>query len=175
VSVLRIAHRLDFPVMRAFALKQLEDITSSVDKIVLAHEFGIDAWLKPAYVCICTSQALVSDDEIDRLGFNLFKKVARARNRLSSMPAEVPSERAKRVVEDEFDLVADEPLRAVSPGLPGASTAPASIPDPPQPAPALASEPSGTLGGAFGFGGGSYGASSVFGTAYGAPHKKEKK
>jgi hypothetical protein len=84
ISVLRVAHRFGFTSMRMFAIKHLSSLTSSVDRIVLAHEFGIEEWLKPAYSEVCMSPDLVSDADIRRLGFELFMKIARMRDGLKA-------------------------------------------------------------------------------------------
>jgi hypothetical protein len=101
VSVLGVAHRFNFASMRALAIRQLDSLTSCVDRIVLARQFGVDDWLRPAYTQVCMMRALISDEDIDRLGLELFKKVARARNRLSSTPCP-KSEPAEKVVEAIF-------------------------------------------------------------------------
>jgi hypothetical protein len=83
-SILRVAHRFGFASQRKFAIKQLLALTSPIDRIVLAHEFGVNEWLKPAYVEVSTAREFVSDADIDRLGLDVFKKLARVRDRLKA-------------------------------------------------------------------------------------------
>jgi hypothetical protein len=68
--------------MRAFAIRQLDGLTSCVDRIVNALEFDVEEWLKPAYTMVCTTPQLIADEDIDRLGLDVFKKIARARDTL---------------------------------------------------------------------------------------------
>lgn len=113
ISILRVAHRIGFASMRAFAVKHLSNITTAVDRIVLAHEFGVDDWIKSAYVEVCKAPQFISEEDIDRLGFELFRKIARVRDMLkdfivpSNSPFGMPSPPepdAAAIVEDVFQL-----------------------------------------------------------------------
>jgi hypothetical protein len=108
VSVLRLAHRFDFASMRTLAIKQLSGLTTAVDRILLAREFAMDDWLRPAYIDICTMPDLIPDEDIGRLGLELFQKLARARDKLKSFPA-FPIGSATRIVNETFQLCPAEP------------------------------------------------------------------
>jgi hypothetical protein len=108
ISVLRVAHRFGFAAIRALAIEQLAPITTAVDRIVLAREFGVREWLKPAYVEVCTSAALLEDEDADRLGFELFKKIVRVRHGISTLAAG-PNEEVENTIEDVFQLRLPEP------------------------------------------------------------------
>jgi hypothetical protein len=103
VSVLKVAHRFNFRSVHALAIKQLTGSTTSVDKIVLAREFGVDEWLPDAYREVCVMPSLPSDEDCNRLGFDTFKKVARARDTLSAFTPTADFE-VRRVVQDVFQL-----------------------------------------------------------------------
>jgi hypothetical protein len=103
ISVLKVAHRFDFASVRALAIRLLTPLTTPVDKIVLAREHGVREWLAGAYRDVCVSPSLPSDAECDRLGFDTFKRVARARDTLS-MFAPTAEYDVRRVVQDVFQL-----------------------------------------------------------------------
>jgi hypothetical protein len=103
VSLLRLAHRFDFASMRTLATKQLFGLTSAVDRILLAREFAVDEWLRPAYIDICTMPDLIPDEDIARLGLELFQKLARARDKLKSFSVS-PTDNATRIVNETFQL-----------------------------------------------------------------------
>jgi hypothetical protein len=108
ISVLRVAHRFGFAAIRALAIEQLAPLTTAVDRIVLAREFDVREWLKPAYIEVYTSAALLEDVDADRLGFELFKKIVRVRHGISTLAAR-PSEEVENTVEDVFQLCLPEP------------------------------------------------------------------
>jgi hypothetical protein len=93
--------------MRRLAIKQLVNLTTPVDRIMLVREFSVDEWLVPALAAVCEAPALISNADIDRIGLELFKKVARARDSLSTM-AKQPVGKAVRVVRDVFELAENE-------------------------------------------------------------------
>jgi hypothetical protein len=98
--------------MRAFAIKRLVDLTSCIDKIVLAREYDVDEWLKGAYVEVCKMDKLPSDEDCDRLGFDLFKKIARARESVRVSPSNKNAV-IEVVVEDLFGLAPSLPIESV--------------------------------------------------------------
>jgi hypothetical protein len=90
--------------MRAFAIKRLVPLTSCIDKIVLAREYDVDEWLKGVNVKACKMDKLPSDKDCDRLGFDLFKKIARA---WESLRVSRPTKNSaiEGVIEDVFGLL----------------------------------------------------------------------
>jgi hypothetical protein len=109
ISVLKVAHRFDFASVRALAVRQLTPLTTPVDKIVLAREYGVREWLEGAYRDVCVSPSLPSDAET-------FKKIARARDTLS-MFAPTADYDVRRVVQDVFQLEIGGP-EAAEPATP---------------------------------------------------------
>jgi hypothetical protein len=132
VSVLRLAHRFDFASMRTLAIKQLSGLTTAVDRILLAREFAVDEWLRSAYIDICTMPDLIPDEDIARLGLELFQKLARARDKLKSFPA-VPIDNATRIVNETFQLCPAETEDPVHAEADSPSLVPAELPDAPEP------------------------------------------
>ncbi|KAH9925026.1 uncharacterized protein BXZ73DRAFT_50119 [Epithele typhae] len=82
VILLRIATRLQFPKVRAYAVRELSArrcALSPVDALVLAKEHDIPAWCAPAYADLVRRTAPLSEDEAERLGARAAVRVARAR------------------------------------------------------------------------------------------------
>jgi hypothetical protein len=99
--VLRVAHRFSFASVRKYAIKSLTDITSCIDKLVLAREFGVDEWVAAARREVCAMPELPADEDIDRLGFELFKSIIRVRGKMCTMSVPLDEE-VDRIVEDVF-------------------------------------------------------------------------
>jgi hypothetical protein len=91
---------------------------------VLARKYDVPSWVKDAYFAICTADRLPSDEDIDRLGFEDLKKIARARNELHLM------ESAPQLVGADLSVVKrifglEQPAEVVATALiadPGAAT-----------------------------------------------------
>jgi hypothetical protein len=79
-GVLRLAHNWGFPGIRTLAVSQLADITTPVDRIVLARSFDIDEWLQDAYEAVCTQASPPTDEECRRLGFEDVIGIVEARD-----------------------------------------------------------------------------------------------
>ncbi|KAI0027572.1 hypothetical protein K488DRAFT_61159 [Vararia minispora EC-137] len=59
-SVLRLATRWGITSIRSFVLEILEDLATPLDKLVIARQFDIPGWLKPAYVSLCLRKESLS-------------------------------------------------------------------------------------------------------------------
>jgi hypothetical protein len=87
--------------VRKHAIKHLTTITSAIDKLVLAREFGVDEWVAGARREVCAMPELPADEDIDRLGFDLFKSIVRVRGKMCIMSVP-PDEEVDRIVDDVF-------------------------------------------------------------------------
>jgi hypothetical protein len=85
ISVLAAAHVFGHTHVHEYAVSHLAGLTTAVDKAVLARKYDVPPWVKDAYFAICTAKNLPSDEDLDRLGFEDLKKIARARNELHIM------------------------------------------------------------------------------------------
>ncbi|KII95532.1 hypothetical protein PLICRDRAFT_34422, partial [Plicaturopsis crispa FD-325 SS-3] len=79
-SILGLAVRWGFSSIRTLAIKELADLASPVDKIVLGRKYDITAWLAGAYDAILRRAAALSEEEEGiRLGMREAMKIAKAR------------------------------------------------------------------------------------------------
>jgi hypothetical protein len=105
--VLKLSNLFNFASLRTFAIAKLFPITDSVDKIILARDYGMDEWLEDAYLDVCMAGTLPSDDDSEALGFSTFRKVVRAREFLgigqSSKPHETSLYR-RAIIADIFSV-----------------------------------------------------------------------
>jgi hypothetical protein len=115
--------------MRAFAIKRLDPLTSCIDRVVLAHQFEIAAWLPQAYVDVCELSRLPSTEDAHRLGFDVFIKIAAAREAFRVSSDVVESSKRAAIVKDVFD-VPPTPLPECKSDTPLSSEEAASIPRP---------------------------------------------
>jgi hypothetical protein len=102
--VLKVAHRWGLVGVHALAVKRLHDTTSSVDKIVLANEYGVREWLKPAYLDLCQAPSLPSEADCERLGLDIVLKIGRAREAMRFTKLFICVSTRTRIVEEEFRL-----------------------------------------------------------------------
>jgi hypothetical protein len=70
--------------MHAFAVRQLDNLTTPIDRIALGKQYGIDHWLSPAYQAVCERDLSLTDEEGMRLGLMDVLKIARARQIIRS-------------------------------------------------------------------------------------------
>jgi hypothetical protein len=91
VSVLHLSHKWNFTSLQAVAVRELDLLTTAVDKIVLSQQYGIEPWLERAYVDIYTAEDWLSDADGLRLGVSAVLKIGRARHELR-MPAALQPE-----------------------------------------------------------------------------------
>jgi hypothetical protein len=75
---------LGFVSMRSLAITRLSPITSPIDKIKLAHAYAVEDWAEDAYLDVCLAANLPSEDDLVAIGFEVFRKIARAREALRS-------------------------------------------------------------------------------------------
>jgi hypothetical protein len=66
-SVLRLATRWDIKSIQSLALEELHSLATPLDKLVLARELDILAWLEPAYVALCLRKEPLTMAEAERL------------------------------------------------------------------------------------------------------------
>jgi hypothetical protein len=102
--VLKLAHRWDLVGVHVLAVKKLHDTTSSVDKIVLANEYRVREWLKPAYLDLCQVSSLPSEADCKRLGLDTVLKIGRAREAMRFTRLFICVSTRTRIVEEEFRL-----------------------------------------------------------------------
>ena len=81
--LLSISHQFGIEKIRNRAITALEDMgLGPVERIVLAVNHDIPAWLKPAYVDLCQRKEPLREDEARKLGWSTTVKLACARERL---------------------------------------------------------------------------------------------
>lgn len=81
-SALRLATTYDYPALRNFAIKHLQDASlSAIERIRLAREFGLLSWEEPAYVELCERDDAITTSEASVLGLNTFVELARIREK----------------------------------------------------------------------------------------------
>ncbi|RXW12282.1 hypothetical protein EST38_g13572 [Candolleomyces aberdarensis] len=82
-GLLSVANRFGFEEIKDLAVKALEtDVLvelGPVDKILLARQFDVSDWLKPAYVELCQRSKPLSTTEAGRLGAETAALIAQAR------------------------------------------------------------------------------------------------
>jgi hypothetical protein len=78
-AVLVLAHRWDFPAIRAVAVAELAAVTTPIDKLVLARDYGVEEWLAGAYLAVCEAPEYPSDEDCLRLDRATIVKIGRAR------------------------------------------------------------------------------------------------
>jgi hypothetical protein len=86
-SVLKLSTMWEFQNIRARAIKALESPTLSmdlVDKIVIARNFNVSAWLVPSLNALVQREKSLDLSEGNRLGLEWTLKVAELRERPSS-------------------------------------------------------------------------------------------
>ncbi|KAF8599378.1 hypothetical protein BDV93DRAFT_609335 [Ceratobasidium sp. AG-I] len=81
-SALRLATTYDYPALRTFVIKRLQDASlSAIDRIRLAREFGLSTWEEPAYIELCERDEALTTPEASVLGLNAFVELARIREK----------------------------------------------------------------------------------------------
>jgi hypothetical protein len=103
-SVLKLSHIFGFASMRTLAIGRLSSLTSSIDRIVLAHDYGVDSWLPQAYLDVCEARSLPPPEEAHRIGFDTYIKVTAAREALRPSSALVNIVNRPRVIANIFGL-----------------------------------------------------------------------
>jgi hypothetical protein len=103
-SVLHLAHKWDFASLQAVATRELDPLTTAVDKIVLSQQYGVEFWLERAYFDVCTADDWLSDADGLRLGVTTVLKIGRARHELRTPAALKPESSCLNVVRTTFNL-----------------------------------------------------------------------
>ncbi|KAF8594460.1 hypothetical protein BDV93DRAFT_611864 [Ceratobasidium sp. AG-I] len=81
-SALRLATTYEYPALRSFAIKGLQDASlGAIDRIQLAREFGLSSWKEPAYIELCERDEPITTLEASVLGLNVFVQLARIREK----------------------------------------------------------------------------------------------
>jgi hypothetical protein len=94
--------------MRSLAIARLSSLTTSVDKIKLARDYHVDSWLQDAYMDVCLQPELPCESDLVEIGFDLFRKIARAREALRSSELLLfPDEGRCAIIQDIFKLDAN--------------------------------------------------------------------
>ncbi|RPD60640.1 hypothetical protein L227DRAFT_575239 [Lentinus tigrinus ALCF2SS1-6] len=82
VLLLSTASALSFPAARAHAISALDAASPPLDpveRVFLAEKYAIPAWLRPAYVALCSRAHALEDAEAEVLGLQTMARLARAR------------------------------------------------------------------------------------------------
>jgi hypothetical protein len=101
-SVLKLSHRFGFKSMHRLAAKHLLPLTSYIDRVVLAHAYEIDSWLPQAYMDVCELALLPSPADAHRLGFDVFIKIATARQQIYSVSGCVNLSERSKIIKNLF-------------------------------------------------------------------------
>ncbi|TFY66974.1 hypothetical protein EVG20_g4116 [Dentipellis fragilis] len=80
-AVLRLSAEWSFASVRRLAISHLQSIASAVDKVVLGHTYGVDEWIRPGYVALCTRAEPLTRAESLRLGFGDIMLIMTVRER----------------------------------------------------------------------------------------------
>jgi len=89
--LLSISTRFKMEKVRNRAIREITLFElDAVDRIVLAVNHDVPAWLTPAYVVLCQREEPIREEEAEKLGLSVMVKLARARESvrdLSQVPA----------------------------------------------------------------------------------------
>jgi hypothetical protein len=129
-AVLKVSCLFDFKSMRSLAIDRLYPITTPVDKIVLARDYGMDEWLHNAYVDVCTGSSLPTQVDSISLGFDTYRTIAEAREALRPFKPTTRGINLPSVIQRFFSLPhPGVTLEQVSEPTPEAAPARAPIPE----------------------------------------------
>jgi hypothetical protein len=107
-SVLKVAHRYKFSAIRTLAISHLYLLTTPVEKIVLARKYAVTSWLSDAFWEVCRREQLPNEEEVARLKYDTFVKIARAREAIRASGAEEKATQMA-IIQDIFGLVPEKP------------------------------------------------------------------
>jgi hypothetical protein len=102
--VLHLAHRWGFRMIRHLAIHKLARLADPVDRVVLAHAYGIPQWLAPAYQELCARDACLSDEEGAKLGLQDVLKITRTHVAIHTKGAELDGPAQLALVNKVFGL-----------------------------------------------------------------------
>ncbi|CAE6521374.1 unnamed protein product [Rhizoctonia solani] len=102
VSALHIATEYEYPALRDYAVRHLEqaDLTA-IKRIELARKFGLTSWEKPAYTELCSRDGAITEEEAGILGMAAFVRVARIREKEQRRRTRADVEQELKLVEVE--------------------------------------------------------------------------
>jgi hypothetical protein len=100
--------------MRTLSINKLAPLTTSVDKIKLAQAFCVDGWFEDAYLDVCMAPDLPCDDDLVAMGFDVFRKMARAREALRSCKLRKHDANERRAIVKETFGLQREGMRGLS-------------------------------------------------------------
>jgi hypothetical protein len=129
-AVLKVSCLFDFKSMRSLAIDRLYSITTPIDKIVLARDYGMNEWLHNAYVDVCTDSSLPTQEDSISLGFDTYRTIAEAREALRPFKPTTRGINLPSVIQRFFSLPhTGVTLEQVSEPTPEAAPARAPIPE----------------------------------------------
>lgn len=90
------------------AIARLSEMTSAVDRLVLAKRFDVERWLKPAYIELCKRDSSLTLAENTRLGMEDATLLANAR---AAMRGSIRGYNVSDTVIDEYIEKAKHQMR----------------------------------------------------------------
>jgi hypothetical protein len=105
-SVLHLASKWEFHVLRSLAIDRLGALASPVDKVDLGRKYEISFWLKEAYVALCERTAPLTLEEGRRISLEDVIKISQARHNVRLYSSLVPAEAIQSTVDQ---LLSDSP------------------------------------------------------------------
>jgi hypothetical protein len=131
-AVLALSTLWDFASIRFWAIRELLDLTTPVDRLVLARDFAVNEWRADAFLNVCLAPSWPSDDDCRRLGMETMIKVGCAREALRTPGQLVPSAQHATIIANVFDISAGDSVHEQSTGhlaTSNASSPSGTIPD----------------------------------------------
>jgi hypothetical protein len=129
-AVLKVSCLFDFKSMRSLAIDRLYPITTPVDKIVLARDYGMNEWLHNAYSDVCTASSLPTQEDSISLGFDTYRMVAEAREALRPFKATTRRTSLPSVIQRVFSLSHSEvAVELIPESMPEVYAEPAPVPE----------------------------------------------
>ncbi|TFY63239.1 hypothetical protein EVG20_g6399 [Dentipellis fragilis] len=102
-AVLRLSTEWSFASVRKLAISRLQPFASAVDKVVLGHKYGVEAWIRPGRVALCNRPEPLTWEEGLRLGFGDIMLITTVRERLRMRPKSDPqASEIEVMIEDYF-------------------------------------------------------------------------
>ncbi|CAE6512897.1 unnamed protein product [Rhizoctonia solani] len=82
ISALYIATEYEYPTLRNYAIRHLEQVElTAIKRIEIARKFNVPSWEKPAYVDLCNRDEAVTEEEAKILGMTAFVRVSKIREK----------------------------------------------------------------------------------------------
>jgi NACalpha-BTF3-like transcription factor len=105
-DLLSVANRFGFDEIKRLAVKALENDSLAklepVDKIILARQFEVSDWLRPAYMKLCQRSKPLSTTEAGKLGAETAALVAQVREMYRDSQAYAETKNAHNFVASEI-------------------------------------------------------------------------